>query len=257
MGMSMKFQQVCKTLTDFRERCEALQEQLGYEFVNQDLLLEALTHSSFARDPLPLWHGEQVKYNERLEFLGDAVLGLAVSSYLLLANDSSSEGELSRMRAGIVNSRVLARMATELNIGECLLMSRAEERAGGRAKESLVADALEAIFGAAYLDGGFLAVEVVIQHLLKRFGDGTIPVEEDSKTLLQELTQKLYKATPTYETVLEAGPAHKMMFQVAVNVAGKILGTGEGSTKKQAAQAAARVALQHLRQAQSQMAVRE
>lgn len=245
-----KFQQVSEFNPGFAARCEELQDRLGYEFENMDLLLEALTHSSYVREASS--DAVVTRHNERLEFLGDSVLGLAVSSFLLLENDESSEGLLSRTRASLVNARVLAQIAIKLRVGECLLMSRAEERGGGREKESLLADALEALFGAVYLDAGFLAIEVIIQRLIAEFATNYGEPEQDSKTLLQELTQKLYKVTPSYETLLEAGPAHNMTFQVAVSLGGRVLGTGEGSTKKKAAQAAARIALEHLRQSTEQ-----
>jgi ribonuclease III len=200
-----------------------------------DELLTALAHRSFC--------AENPGYvsNERLEFLGDAVLGMVVTDHVFRTHETLDEGVLTEIRKTMVNSVTLAEVATELGIGDHLLLGRGEELSGGRAKPSILADALEAIIGATYLHGGFEAAQRFVLHIL---GDrlASAPLDgQDHKSRLQELTAQRYGAAPRY-LVDASGPDHARTFDVEVVVAGEVLGRGAGRSKKQAEQAAARAA---------------
>ncbi len=231
----------------FQERHEVLGDltrRLGYDFHNFSLLEQALRHSSFAHE-----NPEAGQSNEQMEFLGDAVLALTVSDLLLAILPEGSEGELSRRRAALVNARQLAALARKLQLGEYLLLGRGEERQGGRKKHSVLADALEAVLAAVYLDGGLAAA----QDLVRRWFAPLISRQEglawqDSKTALQELIQARYKAAPTYHLLEESGPGHERFFRVELRLGDRALAQGEGYTKKQAEQAAARLGLAALRE---------
>jgi ribonuclease-3 len=217
---------------------------LGYEFRQPNLLDQALRHSSYAHE-----NPEAGPSNEQLEFLGDAVLALTVSDLLLTTFPQSSEGELSRRRAALVNARQLAALAKDLNLGAYLLLGRGEERQGGRKKLSLLADALEAVLAAVFLDGGLAAA----QNLTRRWFGPLIRRQEglawqDDKTALQELAQARYKIAPTYHLLAETGPGHERSFRVELRLGDRPLAKGEGPTKKQAEQQAARRALAVLRE---------
>lgn len=207
--------------------------RLGYCFRRQALLTLALTHRS-----LPLTPGETT--NETLEFLGDAVLDLAISDLLLRRFPESHEGELSKMRAALVNARVLAHKAEALTIDRWLRLGRGEERSGGRHKGSILACAYEAVLGAVYLDGGFgPALRLVADHFAADLKRKPAVGRFDSKTRLQELSWQLFKQPPTYEVVEATGPDHHRRFVSQVIIAGKAYGRGEGPRKKSAQQAAA------------------
>jgi ribonuclease III len=219
-----------------------LTQRLGYEFHHPHLLEQALRHSSFAHE-----NPEAGASNEQMEFLGDAVLALTVSDLLLSIFPEGSEGELSRRRAALVNARQLAGLGKELNLGNYLLLGRGEERQGGRKKLSLMADALEAVLAAVYLDGGLTAA----QDLVRRWFTPLISRQEglawqDDKTALQELAQARFKLAPTYHLLEESGPGHERFFRVELRLGDRTLAQGEGSTKKQAEQAAARRGLADL-----------
>jgi ribonuclease-3 len=219
---------------------QAIEERVGYRFRNPDLLETALTHRSVA----PASGGRN---NEKLEFLGDAVLDLAVSDLLMQQFPRHQEGDLSKLRASLVNTRVLAAKARALGLGEALRLGRGEEKSGGREKDSILAAAYEALLGAIYLDRGFAAARRVLARqfagdLQARAGIAV----EDCKTRLQEITQKLFKATPTYTLVRESGPDHAKSFASQISIGGRILGRGEGKSKKSAEQAAAMEALRAL-----------
>lgn len=220
-----------------------LETRLGYRFQQPALLRQALIHSSYAfENPAA---GEN---NERLEFLGDAVLNLVVSDFLLTAYPGAQEGQLTRWRAGLVNSRSLAAVAQKLRLGTFLCLGRGEEQQGGRQKPSVLADALEAVIGAVFLDGGLQAVQQVVAALL---GDKIrqLPweaAEADYKSRLQELLQKQTRQMPTYEIVQTQGPPHDRQFTVAVRLGLETLALGSGKSKKEAAQKAAQAALQLL-----------
>jgi len=190
------------------------------------------------------------KSNERLEFLGDAVLGLIVTDHVFRTYPDLPEGELAKVRASVVSAAALAEVAAELDIGEALLLGRGEDASGGREKPSILADAMEAIIGAVYLDGGRDAAEELVMGLLgDRITDAAAgPGGQDYKTRLQELAARTFEALPAY-AVLDDGPDHAKRFFATVSVAGTTYGRGEGRSKKQAEQAAARVAWEELRDA--------
>jgi ribonuclease-3 len=223
-----------------RQELESLAQQLGHRFQNLELLDQALRHSSYAHD-----NPESGLSNERLEFLGDAVLDLTVSSLLLARLPRGSEGDLSRGRAALVNARQLAILARSLGLGAHLLLGRTEERQEGRDKPSLLADALEAVLAAVYLDGGLKAVATLTERWFSPLLETALP-GQDFKTSLQELTQARYRALPSYHLLAESGPGHAKQFQVEVRLNAVPLAQGEGSTKKEAAQRAARLALEKL-----------
>jgi ribonuclease-3 len=212
-------------------------DRIGYRFGDPGLLDRAMAHRSWCAEE------EGRSSNERLEFLGDAVLGLVVAEYTYRNHSELSDGVMSKVRASVVNTRVLAEVALELGIDEHLRLGRGEDLSGGRAKESILADATEAVFGAVYLDGGLTEAERVILSLLK----GRIalavgePGESDHKSRLQELTVRLGRGVPLYE-VVGSGPDHARRYLATVYVAGQRLGTGEGRSKKDAEQMAAQVA---------------
>jgi ribonuclease-3 len=220
----------------------------GYAFRDHQLLLCATTHKSFANEAPP---EDQVEHNERLEFLGDAVLNLIVSQMLMDANPAASEGQLSRMRAYLVCERELARTSTRMGLGDLLRLGRGEERSGGRTKNSLLANLFEAILGAVFVEGGFPAAQKVVQRALGNqvnLSRDTVPFF-DPKSRLQELFQQEGKAPPSYRLVALTGPEHKRRFTVAVfDGEGKHteLGRGEGGSKKEAEQSAARDVLRHI-----------
>ena len=224
------------------DRVLVLQERLGVESLDPALGLAALTHKSYCNEH----RGDLTVDNERLEFLGDAVVDLVVSHRLLEKFPAANEGELSKLRALIVNEDALARVARELRIGDLLRMGRGEELTGGRDKSSVLADALEAVLAAVYLTQGLSgAIAVVDRH----FADALAGVAEgrsgdDYKTRLQELMQSHGRAAPRYRVVSEEGPDHAKTFEIEVSVGGELLGRATGRNKKEAEQAAARKTLE-------------
>lgn len=216
-----------------------LEKELGYSFSDSALLLRCVTHVSYGRD-----RGEN--HNETLEFLGDAVLDLAVSDLLMRRFPEKSEGDLSRMRASLVNSTTLAEKAEKLNLGKLLRMAKGEERSGGRKKESILAGAFEAILGGIYWDGGYEAARRVVENYFASDVKEKNLGLQDYKTRLQEISQMLFRAPPAYRLVAESGPDHEKRFVTEINIGGKILGRGEGKSKKQAEQEAAKKALEEL-----------
>jgi ribonuclease-3 len=223
-----------------RQKLEDLAQRLGHRFQNLGVLDQALRHSSYAHE-----NPESGPSNERLEFLGDAILALTVSTLLLRRFPQSSEGDLTRGRAALVNARQLANLARGLDLGAYLLVGRGEERQAGREKPSLLADALEAVLAAVYLDGGLEAAAQLTEGWFDPLVE-TVRPWRDFKTSLQELTQARYKVSPSYHLVAESGPGHARHFQVEVRLQDRPLARGEGRTKKQAAQEAASRALEIL-----------
>ena len=226
------------------ERVRALEAKLGCAFLQPERALEALTHKSFVNEN----RAEGCADNERLEFLGDAVIDLAVSHKLMQLCPDAREGRLSRLRASLVNEEGLARVARQIDLGALLRLGKGEERTGGRDKSSLVADALEAVLAALFLEQGFEGVLVAVDRL---FGDlferaraGTL--DADYKTALQEQAQAVLHAPPRYRVVAEDGPDHAKTFEVEVLIAGEAFGAGEGRNKKDAEQAAAKQALERI-----------
>jgi ribonuclease-3 len=222
-----------------RQELEALALRLGHQFQDLPLLDQALRHSSYAHE-----RPESGPSNEQLEFLGDAVLALTVSDLLLSVFPHSSEGELSRSRAALVNARQLAALARQLDLGPHLLLGRGEESQSGREKPSLLADALEAVLAAVFLDGGLKAAATLTHRLFTPHLESlAAPSLLDFKTALQEFTQARYKTSPTYQLLSETGPGHARHFLGEVTLLGRPLARGEGRTKKQAEQRAAQQAL--------------
>ena len=215
-------------------------ESLGYEFESPELLEEAFRHSSYVNEL-----GEpNLQDNERLEFLGDAVLDLAISHILMEMFEEAREGDLSKFRASVVNEKTLSQMAGELELGEFLHLGKGEEMTGGREKPSILADTMEALLGALYLDAGFERSKEIIHRLFTPLL-GKIDSEnevDDFKSLLQEYTQATYKTRPEYLLVKERGPAHQKTFRVALRLNGTVIAEAEGRSKKAAEQRAAKEA---------------
>jgi len=220
------------------------QETIHYRFKDSDLLRVALTHRSYAKSGNGAW----LPSNERLEFLGDAVLGLVVSEFLYAKYPDKLEGGLTKFKSILVNETTLSRTAEMLNLGAYLLLSEEEDRAGGRSRPSITADALEAVIGAMYLDGGLISAKPFItRHLLSHvdtiFNDKTF---RNYKGELLELVQATGAGMPRYEVTSEEGPDHDKTFVVSVLCDGKAIGCGTGASKKDAEQKAAAQALRRL-----------
>ena len=219
-----------------------LEERLGYKFSNISLLLGALSHSSYANEH----YHDGLKSNERLEFLGDSILGMVVAEYLYRNFPDRPEGELTRMRADMVCETALASIARTLELGSHLLLGKGEEAFGGRERPSILADAVESVIAASYLDGGMDAARGIIN----RFVLSDVPVTRmhnvDYKTALQERVQQKKNQVLSYRPLGEQGPDHHKEFMVEVLLNGKVAGTGSGTSKKRAEQAAAKAAMQAL-----------
>lgn len=215
-----------------------LQAVIGYEFKQEGLLRQALTHSSFANEK----HMKKLSDNERLEFLGDAVLEVTSSEFLFRTYPKLPEGDLTKLRASIVCEPTLALCTRELDLGKYLYLGRGEDLTGGRSRKSILSDALEAVIGAIYLDGGFAPAKAFIERFI------LTDIEHkklfyDSKTILQEVVQGNYKEALHYELLAEEGPDHDKKFRVQAQIGGEVLGEGSGHTKKAAEQEAAYQAL--------------
>ncbi len=226
------------------ERIQVLETRLGVALVRPDLALQALTHKSYVNEHKD--NGQQD--NERLEFLGDAVVDLAISHRLMERFPASSEGELSKLRALIVNEEGLARIARRLLLGELLLLGRGEEMTGGRDKSSVLADALEAVIGAVYLGSGLGEVMALVDRHFIEALEGVAQGRSglDYKTKLQEDVQTKLKVAPRYKVVSEAGPDHEKTFEVEVSIGADLYARATGRSKKEAEQAAARATLEML-----------
>ncbi len=227
-----------------RDPVLALEARLGMLFSDRALPLSALTHKSYVNE-----HREEaLQDNERLEFLGDAVIDLAVSHRLMERFPAAREGDLSKMRAAVVDEQGLSEMARALGLGALLRLGRGEELTGGRQKASLLADAMEAVVAAIYVEAGLQAVLGLIDRFLgeafARAAAGTL--DRDYKTQLQELAQSRLRATPRYRVVAQRGPDHSKIFEVETDLRGEVVGRGEGRSKKDAEQAAAKLALDAL-----------
>lgn len=220
-----------------------LEHAVGYRFRDRALLQEALTHRSRANEA-----GGTLPDNQRLEFLGDSILGFLVGRELYLCHPGCTEGELSRHRAALVDEENLARLAQALDLGSYLLLGKGEEKSGGRGKKSLLADAYEALIAAVYLDGGMQQVQLLVERQFGHLVAGGTPaaLTRDYKTELQELTQSRLGTVPRYELLATAGPDHDRSYRVAVHVGNSVAGEGSGRSKKVAQQDAARAALEKL-----------
>lgn len=228
------------------EHLDRLQRRLGYRFEDPVLLVRALTHRSWANEqPGPATD------NEVLEFLGDAVLGLIVSDMLCTQFPELSEGRMSKLKSYLVSAETLARLADAFGLGEFVLLGRGEEKTAGRAKNSILANTMEAVIGALYLDGGLedarSFVLARVDPLLGEFEDDAQPLR-DFKSTLQERVQARGFALPSYSVIEEEGPDHEKVFHVRVQVDGRLTSEGHGRTKKRAEQRAARQLLEMLRQ---------
>lgn len=237
---------------------EELQERLGYRFRDPRFLTTSLTHSSAVPELRAASENTagttEVEDNERLEFLGDAVLDLLASEYLLEKFPTWSEGQLSRSRAYLVNAQALEVAARKLGIGQFLRLGRGEEKTGGREKAAIIADALEAIVAAIYLDSGLDAARELLRRVLFEAvleGGGESIADSDRKSALQELLQSKGHPPADYRLAGETGPDHQKLFYVEVWSLGELLASGEGNTKKEAEQKAARAALQRLQQTET------
>lgn len=233
-----------REIDKWSQRCNALQDRIGYRFNHQETLLEAMTHSSFANE----WRHKKIIDNERLEFLGDSVLGLIVSHHIFNKFTQLPEGELTKVRANVVCESSLALKARRIDIGSHLLLGRGEEASGGRNRDSILADSLESLIAAIYLDGGYSrAKDFVIDNFMDLIdlavsGD----LMSDYKTKLQEILQSNTQQTIEYVVVHEEGPDHNKTFFVEVRTENGVLGSGEGKNKKEAEQNAAKYAISNM-----------
>ncbi len=223
-----------------------LEQAIGYTFRDKDLLKQSMSHSSYANEH----RAEGAEDNERLEFLGDAVLEIISSDFLFRTYPMMQEGQLTKLRASLVCEPTLALSAREFDLSSYLLLGKGEEHTGGRMRDSIVSDALEALIGAIYLDGGMDPARIFVERFI------LTDIEHkklfyDSKTVLQELVQRDYRQDEiTYEVVGEEGPDHAKIFTVELRIGGKAAGLGKGSTKKSAEQQAAYQAIQKIDQSQ-------
>ena len=216
------------------DRLHELEKRIGYTFKDFSLLKKAMMHSSYTNEK----HLEKYECNERLEFLGDAVLELISSEFLFLDEPKVSEGQLTKTRASMVCEPALAFCARDIELGSYLLLGKGEEATGGRLRDSVTSDAMEALIGAIYLDGGFTnAKEFIHRFILTDLENKKLFF--DSKTILQEIVQAKMKGTITYKLVKEEGPDHNKSFYIEAEIGGKVYGTGKGRTKKAAEQEAA------------------
>ena len=226
-------------------RLKAFEDIIGYQFNDRKLLRHALTHSSFANEK----RLNKLDNNERLEFLGDAVLELVSSEYIFRNNPKMPEGDMTKLRARLVCEQMLAQCATDIRLGDFILLGKGEAATGGRERHSILSDALEAVIGAIYLDGGFTnAKEFIINFILLDLKNKDLFF--DSKTILQEIIQNdtNQKQKLRYKLISEEGPDHNKTFRVAVCIGNDEIGFGTGRTKKAAEQEAANQAIQNMKQ---------
>ncbi len=223
---------------------ERLQEHLGYNFGDRAVLLQSLTHKSYGHEffqekPIAL------RDNERLEFLGDAILDVIVSDILLESFPNANEGHLSKMRAAVVNEKTLALLAKSIQLQNYVRLGKGETQTGGNEKPSILSSTLEALIAAIYLDGGFNAVYPVVRHIFAPLfmEERELMAFYDHKTQLQEIVQARWKVTPTYHLIESHGPDHAKIFEIEVRMNGKTLAVATGSSKKDAEQNAARTAI--------------
>lgn len=222
------------------------EQKIGYGFQRRELLITAMTHSSYANE-FSRHNGETVAFNERLEFLGDAVLELVTSEFIYEKHQDMPEGRMSKLRASMVCEPSLAICARDIGLGTVLRLGKGEDRTGGRERDSILSDAFEALIGAIYLDGGLKpARDFIFAHLLSDLQETQL--FKDSKTTLQEITQLQYRCTPEYVLTGEEGPAHMRIFKIELRIAGKTVTSAEGSSKKNAEQEAARKAIRILKE---------
>ena len=227
-----------------RAELKELQQAMGVRFRRLALLEQALSHSSFVNE-MP---DQRPPHNEKLEFLGDAVLELVVSDELFHSYPSYYEGELTKLRAAIVRKTTLAKVAKKIGIGPYIRLGKGEELGGGRKRNSLLADTMEALIGAIYLDSG---LEAARRFVVRHFGEEVIRLDKDHhkmdyKSILQEITQSRFQTLPRYTVLSESGPPHDRIYEVSLTIGNEPYGVGTGRNKKEAQQSAARVALRKL-----------
>ena len=224
------------------DRVKELEQKIGYVFKDKSLIERALMHSSYTNEK----HLKKYECNERLEFLGDAVLELVSSAYLFNEFPKVSEGELTKTRASMVCEPSLAMCARDIGLGDYLLLGKGEEATGGRKRDSITSDAMEALIDAIYLDGGFTNAKEFIHHFISTDLEDK-KLFYDSKTILQEIVQANMTGNVSYELIDEQGPDHNKIFEVEARIGGKAWGCGKGSSKKSAEQQAAYEAILNLR----------
>mgnify|MGYP001198103132 CR=1 FL=1 len=222
---------------------DRLQKALHVKFKNKSLLQRAMTHRSFVNES-----GRTVKDNERLEYLGDSVLGLVVNEYLFKVFEEYREGKLAKIKSAVVSEATLAKIAQSMSLGDYILMGRGEEHSGGRERPSILANTLEAIIGALYLDSGLKVSRKFVLSLLREEIDSVnnLTYLRDPKTALQEYVQKKYKERPVYQVIEERGPDHMKEFTVRLIINGREIVTGEGPSKRKAEMNAARASLKKI-----------
>ena len=229
----------------FMRKIRELEEKIGYCFQDQELLKHALRHSSYVNEK----HMKKHECNERLEFLGDAVLEVVSSEFLFFEHQTMPEGELTKKRASMVREPALAFCARDIDLGEYLLLGKGEEATGGRKRDSVTSDAMEALIGAIYLDGGFASAKEFIHRFILNDLENK-KLFFDSKTILQEIVQGSSDEHVSYELIREEGPDHNKTFCTAVRIGGRTYGEGEGRTKKASEQQAAYQAILRLQEKQ-------
>jgi ribonuclease III len=218
------------------------EKKINYSFKDKKLLIQAFTHRSFINE-----HQKSgLSHNERLEFLGDAVLELIVTDFLYRQYPSKTEGELTAKRAALVNANTLAKISQESTLGELLLLSKGESKDIGRARQTILADAFEALIGAIYLDAGYIQAEKFINEFLLKRSEEIIKsgILKDSKSRIQEKAQEIFAVTPSYKIVKEIGPDHDKQFTVAIFFGTEKIALGNGKSKQEAEQNAAQKALE-------------
>ncbi|MFH1368180.1 MAG: ribonuclease III [Elusimicrobiota bacterium] len=215
-----------------------LEKTIGFKFKDKEILRKALTHKSYADEA-----GTQ-EFNERMEFLGDSILAAVVAEYLFLKYSGEDEGKLSQLKSQLVSRQNLGRWAKNIDIGDFIFISKGEEASGGRKRESLLSNTFEALIAAVFLDGGFEAAKKFIStHLVKH----RRVIINDAKSKLQEYIQSAYKSLPEYRIIAESGPDHEKIFEIGVFFKKNLLGSGNGKSKKEAEQSAAKKALKEIR----------
>ncbi len=221
----------------------AVERDLGYRFRDPALLRRALTHPSYVNE-----HPDEGKDNQRLEFLGDAVIDFIAAAWVYQAYTEFAEGRMTRLRAALVRTETLAGLARRLNVGDALRLGHGEEEAGGRLRNANLCDAFEAVVGAIYLDGGMEAARTLVEPLLHPVAEATLAraADQDAKSRLQEWSQGERKVTPSYRIVSEEGPDHAKVFEAQVLLGDEVVGKGTGRSKQAAEQDAAEAALDAL-----------
>ncbi|MDN3504311.1 MAG: ribonuclease III [Rhabdochlamydiaceae bacterium] len=233
------------SFTDLEDSLDELQAAIGYQFKDTSYLTLACTHSSYINEH----KDDDLIHNERIEFLGDAILGLIISEVLYLRESEMSEGKLSSLKSLLVEAPMCHKLVEKLDIGEFIVMGVGESRNLGNGRSSVLADFFEALLGAIYLDGGFEAAKrFYLTNFKDEIDEAIAHPEENPKVVLQDLVQKLYKKPPEYVMIAEDGPGHEKKFEVAVIVNGQEIGRGYGMSKKKAQKEAAKNALMHVRE---------